>query len=194
MSDARLRTLQRRWEESGLVEDEVAYRIERVRSGHESLDYVVALGCTGDPTAQLVADQVAPDWRGQRAAIRPGVGIGPFRIGIQVEALPVDASALPLEKREGVDVLRAPLIDFFVETRTGRVNQILAKPEFPGAFLEEVRVGSQLSTLYRVVGVVYEDEEDVLLSDRFPGIGFEADGMSGDASLVAIFVFCPSRM
>ncbi len=33
MSDARLRELERRWKETGSVDDEAAYLLERVRSG-----------------------------------------------------------------------------------------------------------------------------------------------------------------
>jgi hypothetical protein len=64
MSDARLRELERRWQETGTVADEAAVLRERVRVGRLDRTRLEAAACIGSPAAQAALggtpDGVAP--------------------------------------------------------------------------------------------------------------------------------------
>ena len=72
MSDARLRELERRWRESGSVEDEAAYLRERVRVGDLRQDRLELAAYCGHEAAARISGAMGPkdlvDWvRGLRA-------------------------------------------------------------------------------------------------------------------------------
>jgi hypothetical protein len=188
MSDAKLRNLERRWKETGTVEAEAAYLGECVRAGTISITPVIALACTGDDRAQAIADRVVPDWRETLATINPGRGIGPFELGTRPSECVIALTAFGIERRRSCYVIHSRLLDFFVDTATDRIDQILAKAGFPGPLLGEIRVGARFATLERVVGPIHEDDQDALKSDRYPGVGFETNGLFDDAEVWAIYV------
>jgi hypothetical protein len=86
MSDQRLRDLERRWRETGTVEDEAAYLLERVRAGdlsRERLEIAAYLGHEGAAMA-LAPTRIELLWDGQRANLNTLFGRDPtlpLRVG-----------------------------------------------------------------------------------------------------------------
>lgn len=60
MTDDRLRELERRWKETGSVEDEAAWLSERVRAGYVTHDQVLVAAYLGLPPARLALGADAP--------------------------------------------------------------------------------------------------------------------------------------
>lgn len=67
MSDTRLRDLERRWRETGAVDDEAAYLVERVRVGDLHPEHLKAIASLGYPAAILAAGM--SDEREQRLSV-----------------------------------------------------------------------------------------------------------------------------
>jgi hypothetical protein len=61
MSDTKLRALERRWKETGTVEDETAYLQERVRAGTLSQETLERAARCGHAAAILVAGVRGPE-------------------------------------------------------------------------------------------------------------------------------------
>jgi hypothetical protein len=103
MSDARLRELERRWRETGSVQDEAAYLIERKRGGTlsaETLDLAAFLGHAAAVEATgPVSESAGGDWFAtllQR--LGPGAAVRVAAAFAQ-EALSVWESAVPEDRR-----------------------------------------------------------------------------------------------
>lgn len=183
MSDQKLRALERRWKETGSVEDEAAHLLERVRHGTLSPRDLIAGALLGDPAHGRAFGGIDPALLGDETAIMPGKSIGPFYIGMTLAYFPA-IGRLPLEQRRTVMVYRAPAVWFF--SVDGVFTQILATDGFPGAFMGTIRVGSTFEELEEVAGPVVEDDEDNLVLERHPGIAFEGNS---DGRIAAMLVF-----
>jgi hypothetical protein len=78
MTDERLRELERRWKETGAVDDEARYLAERVRIGDLTNERLELAACCGHRAALLASPQSLeePSWAGSaECALRAGLAI-----------------------------------------------------------------------------------------------------------------------
>lgn len=186
----RLRQADARWSGGGDVEADARWHRARMDAGYSERSTVLAAAYLGDAASRLALEDAPARLLGAaEGTIRPGWGIGPFRLTDQPEYLACLAS-LPQEERDECVVRRSANLTFTFDAQ-GWLFHIRAHDGYEGHLLEHIVIGTTRERVEEVGGPITMDDEDSTLLERHRGVGLVFDGFGPTSRVTSIYVFHP---